>query len=141
MTLLTHLASGVLLSKALSLDLTNSVFICIGSICPDIIEMFVAGKNWKKFFEIHRKIFHWWILYICLFIINFIQYKYFYITYSIINYILYGCFLHLSLDLLTPSGIPFFSPNGPKIKIPLCKTGSYREFVVFSIFFILFFVL
>lgn len=136
MTLLTHLASGVLTGKLLTDNIELIVVTAVGSIFPDVFEMLLVGRNWKQFFKIHRKFFHWFGLYLILLLLNFV----YYFEYSIfIDYFLYGCLVHLFFDLFTPSGIPV-SPFGlKKVAIPFCKTGSYKEFWIFSILLILLF--
>ena len=136
MTLLTHLASGAVAGKLLTDNIELIVVTTIGALFPDLFEMLLAGRNWKQFFKIHRKFFHWWGFYVILLLVNFIFYFKYYIF---INYFLYGCLIHLFFDLWTPSGIPVGPFGVKKVAIPFCKTGSYKEFGVFSILLILLF--
>ena len=137
MTLLTHLASSFLFVKATGIDRVElMVCVGIGSLFPDMIEMFLAGrkngqKNWNAFWQIHRKFMHWWVLYVIVYIIGYIFMDPLIFVY--IAYFLYGCLLHLAFDFFNPMGIPFLTPAGKRVKLGLVKTGSYKEFFVFTL--------
>ena len=135
MTILTHLISGAVAGKLLTDNIELIVVTVIGSIFPDVFEMILAGRNWKQFFKIHRKFFHWFGFYIILLLLSMFVFVNKYLIF--IDYFLYGCLIHLFMDLFTPSGIPVGPFGLKKVAIPMCKTGSYREFGIFSILLII----
>jgi hypothetical protein len=164
MTLFTHTVSSAALLKLvdqispLSFPLHIYCIFVIGSIFPDIIEMFFVKLNFAKFNEIHRKFFHLPLLYILLLIFHFILLSFntkyntiilfnntVYLN-TIILFILLGSLFHLLEDVFSPSGLPNIKFKNYKIIFSKFKfktlyvTGGYREGIFFLICLIYLFI-
>lgn len=160
MTPPTHLISSVALLKCIEqlpfdnlqnkITASTYVIFALGSIFPDITELFLARFSWKRYFKIHRTYLHWWILYVILFIIHLVFYYFNFYNYNMIHIpysniylnstvflILSGSLLHLFEDYFSLTGIPYLRPKGQKMKKTIYSTGSVTEFLLFAFFLII----
>ena len=133
MTLPSHAIVNTAIGTSLGLDIPSLEAFVLGSLGPDIIEMIVCLGSFKRFFKIHRKFLHWWVVY--LFILCVILIFSNVLPLEIVKYgtlFIAGCFAHLFFDLLTPTGIPVKTYN-KRISFKVYTTGHIGELVIFII--------
>jgi inner membrane protein len=99
----------------------------IGKNFSSVIDVFIKILRLPiRIFSKHRGITHsiFWLLLCSIGI--------FYINQSLLIWFIWGYFSHLLADFITPLGIPAFWPiSKSNFKLPLCKTGSLRESMIF----------
>ncbi|WP_423323976.1 metal-dependent hydrolase [Deferribacter abyssi] len=109
------------------------VGVAIGSILPDIIDMLFAGGNNYIFSKIHRKLSHWWVIYVGLIYLSYKVYLFSEYINLAIYYVSIGAIVHIICDSLTISGVPLLNPFKQHFRIGLFRTGSTMEYVIVTI--------
>jgi membrane-bound metal-dependent hydrolase YbcI (DUF457 family) len=112
--------------------------IIAGSVFPDVVDRFISMGDQKLWDKVHRKLSHWWLVYIA-FIFLLLQMD---------NYLCYlgyflavGSLLHIYSDMVTYYGVPFLNPFRADVSLKFNKTGSLKEIVAVTAFIFLIFVL
>ena len=138
MTLPTHGIFYIFISNILGLplQLTNVIAGLIGTLLPDISNVFGVGRVIKPVSHYisqkwgHRTITHSWVLIVATFAICSLLKT---VTdNNVVWYFLLGVFAHIALDMLNISGVKFFYPDRMTMVIPSenevrIGTGSKRE--------------
>ena len=108
----------------------------IGGLFPDIdIQTSKIGQHIKLLSAIirelfgHRRLFHWWFLYIALFGIAAWQFPA-YFQYALFLFL--GILSHLLLDLFNRVGIPFINPYDKRVHIANIKSGGKIDNLIAS---------
>lgn len=156
---ITHKTFAVAGTLALGLPLSTVIGSFFGSTLPDQIDFLRsnAGRNRKKWYQVHRGISHFWLLYTLIFI-PLLHYTNTYLSlieielpkidipyyqeisthlksnnflYDFLLGIFLGALSHLATDMLNPTGIPIqISKNWKKkYSLNLFKTGSLWEYL------------
>lgn len=133
MTLPSHAIVNTAIGTSFGLNIPLLEAFVLGGLGPDIIEMIVCFGSFKRFFKIHRRFLHWWVVYLFLLCVILIFSSIF--SPEVVKYgILFiaGCLVHLFFDLLTPTGIPIKTSN-KRVSIKVYTTGHIGELVIFLI--------
>lgn len=120
----THIVIGISYAAITGkMETTTAILLSAGSVFPDIIDRgisFGIEQLWQK---AHRKISHWFILYLTLIILC-VYAEYYYPYYFFI-----GALLHIYADALTVSGVPLFNPFQAGYGLKTAKTGRFSEYI------------
>lgn len=95
--------------------------------------MFISGREDFFFQKFHRKLSHWWVLYVVLIYVAYNVYLFSVYINQAIFYISIGALLHIICDSLTKSGVPLFNPFKQDFRIGLFKTGSPVEYLLVTV--------
>jgi len=133
MKLASHKALGISIGLYANYNVYGVIGITIGSILPDIIDIFLSGSNNKFFSIIHRKISHWWLVYAVLIYLSYHKILYHIVINQAVFYISFGAIIHILFDSLTKSGVPLLNPFKQDLKIGVITTGSILEYIVVTI--------
>ena len=121
----------------------------LGSVLPDRIDMFVAGKDKRLFQRIHRETSHWagWFFLLLIGAQLFagqldawrglarsVGLPAGLIVSDLLSGVALGALSHILLDALNPSGVPV-SPLGgkPRVALKLLSTGTWQETVFLAV--------
>lgn len=122
----TIVAGSLMILGADFIGVASAVF---GSVLPDVIDKKMSLGIKQLYHGIHRKLFHWWVLYV----LGAIFCRYwledgigFYIGY----YLCVGAIIHILCDSLTKSGVPFIDPSKSGHGLKVLRTGSLIEYVI-----------
>ena len=123
----------------------STIAATIGSIFPDLIEIWLYGDNGTKN---HRKLSHWWVIYFAGIILfshliaikitdkNFIQLiSSGYLQQAIFfiaKFFMIGALLHIIQDTFCGK-VPLLNPNKKEFGFRIFKTGSFGEYVFTSL--------
>lgn len=132
MKLASHKTIGLSVALALGFEVYGVIGVTIGSILPDIIDMFISGGG-VFYRRIHRKLSHWWILYAVLIYVAYNVYLFSVYINQAIFYISIGALLHIICDSLTKSGVPLINPFNQDFRIGLFATGSIVEYLLVTV--------
>jgi len=123
----------------------STIAATIGSIFPDLIEIWLYGDNGNKN---HRKLSHWWVIYFAG-ILLFSHFAKITVTYSnllqlskegqlqmvlffIAKFFMVGALLHIIQDTFCGK-VPLLNPNKKEFGFRIFKTGSFGEYVFTSL--------
>lgn len=115
--------------------------ILLGARGPDRLEIPVFNKRKKTRISLipHRTLTHWPLLWVILTVFSlfgigntqdtlFIAMSYVGLGFCVASW------LHLAMDIITPSGIPLYSPFGEKTSLNIYKTSSVGEWCCVLVF-------
>lgn len=124
----THQAGALAIAVWFQADVLQLAAMVLGSLVPDLIEQVLSGRNRMLFFKIHRGLFHWFGLYLCLFAVSFSLPRG--TERILLGGVAVGALSHLLLDALNPGGVPMLPlRKNPRLRMPLVSTGSVGEWV------------
>lgn len=141
----THSTLALAAGAALGLNVAALVGVGIGSVLPDRVDMFVAGKDRRLFQRIHRESSHWagWFFLLLIGAQLFagsldsgfltsrsLGFPAQLLLSDLLSGVALGALSHVILDALNPSGVPL-SPLGgkPRLALNLLSTGTWKETV------------
>lgn len=135
MTWPTHQAGALIAALGLQLPLTALGASIFGAILPDVIDQTVSRAGLSKkgrqkiFNRIHRGHSHWFGWWLIIFLIL-LCYPLPPVMRDILAGIALGALSHITLDFLTPRGVPLIPfRSGFNVAIPLCSTGKIGEYI------------
>ena len=114
---------GILTAGGSFLD---AVAFFIGSSFPDIDTTWNSWNVYRKDFLGHRGITHSLLLNAIAVVGSFILVL-FYPFLSFVFFFFLGSFIHVLLDMFSPSGVPLYLSYYPRVKFPIYKTGTLRD--------------
>jgi len=119
-----HIAIGAVYGFATAkYDFAIIGALAAGSVLPDVIDRFISMDNETLWNKVHRKMSHWWLIYIFLILISA------YFGMSSVYFFFIGALMHIYADALTVSGVPFFNPLTAGYGLKEARTGKISEFV------------
>lgn len=121
-----HKITATATAMAIGMNVIETVFVAIGSYLPDYIEMAIARNNKELWKKVHRKICHWWIIYLVYIIIASLFADNYIINIS--RFIAVGAYMHIIGDAMTVQGIPILNPYKCDLAMGYFKTGEDKEY-------------
>lgn len=128
-----HKICNIAIIYGLTGNLKATIFATIGAILPDVMELNGIIK--------HRTITHFpWFYVVAIILLIPTMHLNYYVTLGFWTII--GCLLHLTMDAMSKSGIPYRTPYGnKKIALNLYTTHHITEIYIVGLVAILFFVI
>lgn len=121
-----HKITATATAMAMGMNVIETVLVAIGSYLPDYIEIAIARNNKELWKKIHRKMFHWWVIYLAYIIIaSFLADNY---IVNLSRFIAIGAYMHIIGDAMTVQGIPILNPYKRDLAMGYFKTGEDKEY-------------
>lgn len=139
MTWPTHQAGSVVAALALHLPPLAIFAAFLGAVLPDVVDQSLSrlapGKKMRQkiFNRVHRGNSHWFGWWLLVFMLPLVFGMPEFVR-NILAGLALGGLSHVTLDMLTPRGVPLF-PIGPvrNLAIPICSTGKPGEYIFLAL--------
>lgn len=130
MTFLSHQLIGAATASVLGYDYLSIALVTAGSIMPDVFDRAASFKTDALFNLVHRKMSHWWLIYVVALVITKMQL----LPWDNVNYYVFclslGSILHIICDAMTEMGVPVLNPIKLDFRLKWFRVGSFKEYVI-----------